>query len=84
VVEAEQSAKQAMLYSPNFAIAHLLLAQIDRKLDHPAAMVEELDAYLRLEPESPRSAGVRAVRDQAARALAPPSVETATAAGAPQ
>ena len=84
VVEAEQSAKQAVLYSPNFAIAHLLLAQIVRKLDHPAAMVEELDAYLRLEPESPRSAGVRAVRDQAARALAPPSVETATAAGAPQ
>jgi tetratricopeptide (TPR) repeat protein len=81
VVEAEQNAKQCVLYAPNFPIGHLLLAQIERKLDHPTAMVDELDAYLRLEPDSPRSAGVRAVRDQAARALASASVETAAAAG---
>jgi tetratricopeptide (TPR) repeat protein len=79
VVEAEKSAKLAVLYSPNFAIGHLLLAQIDRKLNRPSEMVEELDAYLRLEPEGPRSAGVRAVRDQVARAMPPASVETAAA-----
>jgi tetratricopeptide (TPR) repeat protein len=84
VVEAEQSAKQAVLYSPNFAMAHLLLAQIDRRLNHLAAMVDELDAYLRVVPEGQRSAGVRAVRDQAVRALALASVETATASGAQQ
>jgi tetratricopeptide (TPR) repeat protein len=84
VVEAEQSAKQAVLYSPNFALAHLLLAQIDRRLNHLAAMVDELDAYLRVVPEGQRSAGVRAVRDQAVRALALASVETATASGAQQ
>jgi tetratricopeptide (TPR) repeat protein len=69
VAEAEQSAKQAVLRSPSFAMAHLLLAEIDRSLQHPAAMVEELDAYLRLEPDSPRSAGVRAVRNEAVRTL---------------
>jgi tetratricopeptide (TPR) repeat protein len=84
VVEAEQSAKQAVLYSPNFAMAHLLLAQIDRRLNHLAAMVDELDAYLRVVPEGQRSAGVRAVRDQTVRALALASVETATASGAQQ
>jgi hypothetical protein len=51
-------------------MAHLLLAQIDRRQNNSAAMVEELDAYLRIEPDGPRSAGVRAVRDEAARALA--------------
>ena len=84
VVEAEQSARQAVLYAPNFAMAHLLLAQIDRRLNHSAAMIEELDAYLRLEPDGPRSAGVRAVRDDAARGRAPASVETATVGNAPQ
>ena len=70
MADAEQSAKQAVRYAPNFAMAHLLLAQIDRRQNNSAAMVEELDAYLRIEPDGPRSAGVRAVRDEAARALA--------------
>jgi tetratricopeptide (TPR) repeat protein len=81
VVEAEDSAKRAVLYAPNFAIGHLLLAQIERQLNHPAAMIDELDAYLRLQPDSPRSAGVRAVRDQAAGVLAQADVETAAATG---
>ncbi len=84
VVEAEQSARQAVLYAPDFAMAHLLLAQIDRRLNHSAAMVEELDTYLRLEPDNPRSAGVRAVRDDAARSLAPANVETAAVGSEPQ
>jgi tetratricopeptide (TPR) repeat protein len=84
VVEAEESAKRAVLYAPNFAIGHLLLAQIDRKLNLAPAMVDELDAYLRLEPNSPRSPGVRAVRDQAAGVLAQANVETAATASSEQ
>jgi tetratricopeptide (TPR) repeat protein len=67
VADAKESAKQAVLYSPNFAMAHLLLAQIHQRENNPAAVVEELDAYLRIEPNGARSAGVKAARDQAAR-----------------
>jgi tetratricopeptide (TPR) repeat protein len=79
VAEAEKSAKQAILYSPNFATAHLLLAQIDRRQNNSAAMVEELDAFLRLDPDNPRSVGVRVVRDAARRALDQASVGTVAA-----
>jgi tetratricopeptide (TPR) repeat protein len=82
VAEAEQSAKQAVQYAPNFAVAHLLLAQIHQRQNNTAAVVEELDAYLRIEPHGPRSVGVKAARDQAAqdqaaRSLAEESVVTA-------
>jgi tetratricopeptide (TPR) repeat protein len=83
VAEAEKSARQAVLYNPDFAMAHLLLAQIHRRQNNTAAMIEDLNAYLRLEPDSPRSAGVRAVRDEAARALDRngENVETVAAGG---
>jgi tetratricopeptide (TPR) repeat protein len=65
VVEAERSARAAVLYDPNFAMAHLLLAQIHRHQNNTAAMIDDLDAYLRLAPDSPRSASIRATRDEA-------------------
>jgi len=70
VAESEESAKQAVQYAPNFAVAHLLLAQIHQRQNNMAAVVGELDAYLRLEPHGPRSAGVKTARDQAAQVLA--------------
>jgi len=83
IAEAEKSARQAVLYSPDFAMAHLLLAQIHRRQNKAAAMVEDLDTYLRLDPDGPRSAGVKAVRDEATRALGrdPESVEIVAAGG---
>jgi tetratricopeptide (TPR) repeat protein len=79
VDESEKSAREAVLYSPTFAIAHLLLAQIHRRQNNSVAMVEDLDTYLRLDPNSPRSIGVRAVRDQARRALDQANVGTVVA-----
>ena len=70
VVEAEKSAQQAVLYNPNFAMAHLLLAQIHRRQNNLPALVDDLDAYLRIEPDGPRSPSVRAVRAEAQHALA--------------
>jgi tetratricopeptide (TPR) repeat protein len=83
VSEAENSARQAVLYNPDFAMAHLLLAQIHRRQNNAAALVEDLNAYLRLEPDNVRSAGVKAVRDAAARALDrnQESVETVAVGG---
>jgi tetratricopeptide (TPR) repeat protein len=69
VPEAEKSVKEALTSYPNFAIAHLLLAQIHRRQNNSAAMVDDLDAYLRIDPDNPRSPSVRAVRDNALRAL---------------
>jgi hypothetical protein len=72
-----------VLYNPDFAMAHLLLAQIHRRQNNAAALVEDLNAYLRLEPDNVRSAGVKAVRDAAARALDrnQESVETVAVGG---
>jgi len=53
-----------VLYDPNFAMAHLLLAQIHRHQNNVAAMIDDLDAYLRLAPDGPRSASIRAARDE--------------------
>lgn len=69
VTEAEKSARESVLYDPNFAMAHLLLAQIHRHQNNVAAMIDDLDAYLRLAPDSPRSASIRAARDEARHKL---------------
>ena len=65
VVEAEKAARQAVLYNPDLAMAHLLLAQIHRSQNNSAAMVNDLDAYLRLDPDSARSRALRTSRDAA-------------------
>jgi tetratricopeptide (TPR) repeat protein len=69
VVEAEKAAREAILYNPNLAMAHLLLAQIHRRQNNSAAMVDDLDAYLRLEPDGPRSRALRTSRDAAQQSL---------------
>jgi|HubBroStandDraft_6_1064221.scaffolds.fasta_scaffold60849_3 tetratricopeptide (TPR) repeat protein len=69
VVEAEKAAREAILYNPNLAMAHLLLAQIHREQNNSAAMVNDLDAYLRLEPEGPRSRALRTTRDAVQQTL---------------
>jgi tetratricopeptide (TPR) repeat protein len=69
VVEAEKAARDAVLYNPNLAMAHLLLAQIHRRQNNSAAMVGDLDAYLRLDPDSSRSRALRSTRDEAQQSL---------------
>jgi tetratricopeptide (TPR) repeat protein len=71
VVEAEKSAREAILYNPNLAMAHLLLAQIHRRQNNSAAVVEDLDAYLRIEPDGARSRALRTTRDEARQSLSP-------------
>jgi tetratricopeptide (TPR) repeat protein len=69
LVEAEQSARQAIQHSANFAMAYLLLGQIHRQQQKFSALVDDLDAYLKLAPNGPRSDAARTVRAQAQRAL---------------
>ncbi len=69
LVEAEQSARQAIQHSANFATAYLLLGQIHRQQHNWPALVEDLDAYLKMAPNGPRSEAARTVRAQAQHAL---------------
>ena len=81
--EAEKSARQAVTSKSSFAQAYLLLAEIHLRQSNASAVVEDLDAYLKLDPDGPRSARARAVRGDAQRAVAQQSVKTAIAEATP-
>jgi tetratricopeptide (TPR) repeat protein len=83
LTEAEQSAREAVRYKPAFAEPYLLLAEIDLRQNHSAAAIEDLDAYLKLDPDSPRSARAKAARAEAQRALARETAATVTAQSIP-
>ena len=81
--EAEQSAREAVRYKPAFAEPYLLLAEIDLRQNHSAAAIQDLDAYLKLDPDSPRSARAKAALAAAQRALARETAATVTAQSIP-
>jgi Tfp pilus assembly protein PilF len=67
--EAEKSLRKALEENPRLAKAYLLLANIHLARKEPAAVVEDLDNFLRLNPEGPQSAQARRVREQAQQQL---------------
>jgi tetratricopeptide (TPR) repeat protein len=67
--EAEQAAREAATSDPTFAGARLLLAQIHLDEKNPAAVVQDLDAYLALGVSNPLDAQVRAFRARAQHEL---------------
>jgi tetratricopeptide (TPR) repeat protein len=81
--EAEQSAREAVRYKPAFAEPYLLLAQIHLRQNNQSAAIEDLDGYLKLDPDSPRSARVKAARAEAQRALARETTNAITAQAIP-
>jgi tetratricopeptide (TPR) repeat protein len=67
--EAEKSVREALRWKSDSPEAHLLLADIHhRQKDYPA-LLKDLDEYLKLEPDSPISTKVRALRVKAERAI---------------
>ena len=81
--DAEKYAREAMRCKPKFTEAYLLLAQIHQRQNNPAAVVEDLDAYLQIDPNSPRAARARAVREQAQSALLQQAAGSAVAKANP-
>jgi tetratricopeptide (TPR) repeat protein len=77
--EAEKVTREAISNDPSFAGARLLLAQIHIQENNPSAVVEDLDAYLALGITGPMDEKVRAVRDDALRAMANPNVNSEVA-----
>jgi hypothetical protein len=58
VADAEKSAEQARSLAPNAAIVYRLLSNIHLSQKNYTALAQDLDAYIKLDPDSP--AGVRA------------------------
>jgi Tfp pilus assembly protein PilF len=61
--EAEKNAREALLWKPGFAWAYLVLADVHRRSGEYARQLQNLDAYLKLEPGGPASKRVREVRE---------------------
>ena len=61
--EAEKSAREALLRKPGFAWAYLVLADVHGGRGEYARQLQNLDAYLKLEPDGPASKRVREVRE---------------------
>jgi predicted Zn-dependent protease len=52
LVEAERSVRRALVRKARFAQAHFLLARIHQRQNNSAAVVEDLKAYLKLDPHT--------------------------------
>ncbi len=61
--EAERSAQEALLRKPGFALAYLVLADVHGRRGEYARQLQDLDAYVKLEPDGPASKQVREVRE---------------------
>lgn len=67
--EAEQSAREALARDPNMANAYLVLADSCARRQDYRDQIQDLDTYLRLEPNGAASKRVHEVRDVAQRIL---------------
>lgn len=62
VADAKKAAEQARSLMPNAAIIYRLLANVHmREKDHPA-LLEDIDAYLKIDPNSPAGAHAKEMR----------------------
>ena len=67
--EAEKSAHEAILRRPDFPLSYLLLAKIHLRRRDYGTLLDELNTYLKLEPNGPRSGQARQMREAAREAL---------------
>ncbi len=63
VVDAEQSVREALRRKADFPEAHLLLADIHGREADYRSLMNDLDEYLKLAPDGPASARIRALRE---------------------
>jgi predicted Zn-dependent protease len=67
--DAEQSAAKARDLKPDYPLVYLTLTNIHLALRNYASVLQDIDAYLKLVPDSPTSDQVRKTRQQVERAL---------------
>jgi tetratricopeptide (TPR) repeat protein len=69
LVDAERSVRQALLRKANFADAYFLLARIHQRQNNSPAVVEDLNAYLKLDPDSRGNAQAKALLEKTQQAM---------------
>jgi tetratricopeptide (TPR) repeat protein len=69
LVDAERSVRQALLRRANFPDAYFLLARIHQRQNNAPAVMEDLNAYLKLDPDSRGNAQARALLEKTQQAL---------------
>jgi tetratricopeptide (TPR) repeat protein len=78
--EAEASAYAARDLKPDNPDTYLLLSEIHRHTQNPSALLQDIDAYLKLAPQGPAAPQVRSLREQLVRFMEaqskPKSAET--------
>jgi tetratricopeptide (TPR) repeat protein len=68
--EAEKSEREALLRNPNIAGAYLVLSDVAESKGDYRAEIQDLDIYLKLDPNGPGSDLARKAREEAQRMLA--------------
>jgi Tfp pilus assembly protein PilF len=68
-VDAEQSALDAKKLQPNFARLYILLANIELRLGRNESVIQNLDTYLKLEPDGPYSAQAKQLKEKTQKTL---------------
>ncbi len=68
-VDAEQSAMECRRLQPNFPRLYILLANIQLRLGRNESVIQDLDTYLRLEPDGPYSAQAKQLKEKTEKSL---------------
>jgi tetratricopeptide (TPR) repeat protein len=69
LVDAEKNVQQALLRRASFAEAYFLLARIHQRQNNSPAVVQDLNAYLKLGPPDPGNAQARALLEKTQQAM---------------
>ncbi len=73
LTEAQSSAEEARLLAPGAPIVYRLLSNIHLQQKNYTALLEDLDTYLTLDPDSPAGQRAKQLRDQLQQRLSPAS-----------
>jgi Flp pilus assembly protein TadD len=76
--EAEVNAAAAVKLQPDFPELHLILANIHARLRNLPAVLDDLNAYLQLDPKGPFADHARSQKDEIQRALASAQMSSPT------
>jgi tetratricopeptide (TPR) repeat protein len=68
-VDAEQSAMECRRLQPNFPRLYILLANIQLRLGRNESVIQDLDTYLKLEPDGPYSAQAKQLKEKTEKSL---------------
>lgn len=76
VADAQKSAEECRALKPNFPMVYRLLSNIHVSQHDNAALLQDLDEYIKLDPDSPAGIRAKQMRDKLQRTVKPSSTTT--------